>query len=94
MISCPIKQLADFSKCTLTKEDVEFLNNSLDDRLNPVLSVLVLTLFYRGSEHGWIPNDFHENCDEKGPTITLFQIKDGDCVGGFTKESWISPEEK
>ena len=34
--------------------------------------------------------DFHERCDEKGPTITLFKIKDGDCIGGYSKAQYSS----
>ena len=46
---------------------------------------LVTALLFRGSEHGWMAKDFHSRCDKKGPTISLFKIKDGDCIGGFTK---------
>jgi hypothetical protein len=49
-----------------------------------------LTLFYRGSIHGWWKGDFHNNCDYSGPTISLFQIRDGNCIGGFTNTSWTS----
>jgi hypothetical protein len=49
-----------------------------------------LTLFYRGSIHGWWYGDFHHNCDYSGPTISLFQIRDGNCIGGFTNTSWTS----
>jgi hypothetical protein len=28
--------------------------------------------------------DFHSRCDKKGPTISLFKVKKGDCIGGFT----------
>jgi hypothetical protein len=42
-------------------------------------------LLYRGSEHGWMAKNFHDHCDKKGPTISLFKIKDGDCIGGFSK---------
>ena len=45
-------------------------------------------LEYRGSDHGWGPDDFHERADNKGWTVTLFKILDGDCVGGFTTQSW------
>ena len=31
---------------------------------------------------------FHESCDNQGPTLTLFQINDGDKVGIFTSSSW------
>ena len=34
--------------------------------------------------------DFHSRCDKKGPTISLFKVKDGDCIGGFTKAQWDS----
>ena len=37
--------------------------------------------------------DFHSRCDNKGPTITLFKIKDGDCVGGYTRRKWYSDYE-
>ena len=45
-------------------------------------------LEYRGSEHGWSCNDFHKRADNKAWTVTLFKILDGDCVGGFTTQSW------
>ncbi len=40
--------------------------------------------------HGWMFKDFHKYCDNIGPTLTLLQVKDGDCIGGFTSESWES----
>lgn len=33
---------------------------------------------------GWRADDFHENCDGKGPTISFIQLKDGPCIGGFS----------
>ena len=42
----------------------------------------------RGSDHGWEYHDFHEKADNKGWTVSLFKILDGDCVGGFTTQSW------
>ena len=42
-------------------------------------------LRYRGSTDGWMIDDFHRMSDGKGPTITLFKVKDnGHCLGGFT----------
>ena len=41
-------------------------------------------LEYRGSDHGWEADDFHKRADNKDWTVSLFKIKDGDCVGGFT----------
>jgi hypothetical protein len=37
--------------------------------------------------------DFHSLSDNKGPTVILLQIEDGDCIGGFTNQSWSSPKE-
>ncbi len=52
---------------------------------------LILTLLYRGSRDGeWRFIDFHSRCDEKGPTVSLFQVKDGPCIGGFTNAPWKS----
>jgi hypothetical protein len=45
-------------------------------------------LEYRGSDHGWWKADFHKGADNKGWTVTLFKILDGDCVGGFTTQTW------
>ena len=37
--------------------------------------------------------DFHRMRDGKGPTVTLFKIKDNNnCIGGFTSAQWTSPE--
>ncbi len=50
-------------------------------------------LRYRASRDGWMYVDFHRMSDGRGPTVTLFKIKDNQqCVGGFTSASWSSPE--
>ena len=46
------------------------------------------TLLYRGSAHGWELLDFHSRCDNVGPTITLLEVENGDCIGGFTNAKW------
>lgn len=51
----------------------------------------LMTLLYRGSLHGWSAADFHSRCDGMGPTLSLFKIKDGARIGGFTTVSWASP---
>jgi hypothetical protein len=48
------------------------------------------TLLYSGHLHGWEYKDFHSRCDSKGRTVSLFQIKDGDCIGGYTSQCWES----
>jgi hypothetical protein len=46
------------------------------------------TLLYSGHLHGWYLKNFHSRCDSKGRTVSLFQIEQGDCIGGFSSKSW------
>ena len=40
---------------------------------------------YRGSLDGFMNEDFHSRCDEKGPTVSLFKVKKNQhWIGGFT----------
>ncbi len=66
------------SKCATENKQKEYLNSLLGNKR------LVTVLLYSGSLHGWMFKDFHSRCDNKGPTISLFKLKDGDCVGGYT----------
>jgi nitrite reductase/ring-hydroxylating ferredoxin subunit len=67
------------SKCATEKIQKQYLLKILGNK--KILAVLL----YSGSIHGWMYKDFHSRCDKKGPTVSLFKIKDGDCVGGYTK---------
>ena len=51
---------------------------------------VTLTLLYSGHLHGWNLEDFHSRCDSKGRTVSLFQIEQGDCIGGYTSQCWGS----
>jgi len=51
-------------------------------------TLIITTLLYSGHLHGWNWKDFHSRCDSKGRTVSLFQIKDGDCIGGYTSQCW------
>ncbi len=66
------------SKCASLKER-EYLHIKL--RKKRFLTILL----FCGSMHGWTAKDFHSRCDGKGPLISLFKIKDGDCIGGYSK---------
>jgi hypothetical protein len=70
--------LAD-SKCVIEKKQKEYLLKLLGNKK------YVTYMLYRGSEHGWKCKDFHSRCDDKEPTISLFKIKDGDIIGGYSK---------
>ena len=30
--------------------------------------------------------DFNDRCDMSGSVMVLFQVKDGDCIGGYTSQ--------
>ena len=44
-------------------------------------------LCYRASRDGWEPKDFHSNCDNKWPTVTVVKAN-GNIFGGFTDQNW------
>ena len=44
-------------------------------------------LCYRASSHGWGSENFHRNCDNKGPTVTI--VKVGSYIfGGYSDKPW------
>ena len=53
-----------------------------------------LELIYRGSRDGLTSKDFHNKCDNKGPTICLFKNEKGNIFGGYTSISWLSNEKE
>lgn len=48
------------------------------------------TLIYKGSRDGFAATKFHQNCDNKGPTVTVIKSKNGYIFGGYTSQSWDS----
>ena len=48
-----------------------------------------MELIYRGTRDGMTSKNFHDKCDNKGPSITLFQNEK--CIfGGYISDSWLS----
>ena len=64
-------------------------NESLKNWINPSRKIKA-ELLYRLSENGDKFSTFHELCDNKGPTLTLFHVNDGNIVGIYTPLSWDS----
>jgi hypothetical protein len=62
----------------LDPKEIAFLKTIMGEK------AFVTYLLFRGSRDGWKGKDFHSRCDSKGPTISLYRVKDGDCIGGFT----------
>ena len=48
------------------------------------------TLLLRGTRDGDNAKNFHEKCDNKGPTLTLCLEKNGIIFGGYTEAEWDS----
>ena len=49
-----------------------------------------MELLYRGTRDGKSCNDFHNKCDNKGPTICLYKSEKGYIFGGYSPISWKS----
>ena len=47
-----------------------------------------MTLLYRRSRDGGRGKDFYKRCNLKSPTISLFKVKNGPCIGGYTEAKW------
>jgi len=72
------------SKCAKEFEQKKYLMKLLGNKK------IKTTLFFRGSINGMNFSSFHMCCDNKGPTISLIQLLDGDLIGGVTYVSWSS----
>jgi len=49
-----------------------------------------MKLIYRGTRDGMDYNCFHNNCDNQGPTISLFKNDKGYIFGGYASTDWTS----
>ena len=65
----------------------EQYNEQLKEWINPSKKIKA-ELLYRLSENGNSKATFHELCDNKGPTLTLFHVDNGNKVGIYTPLSW------
>ena len=65
-----------------TKEEINLLNEWINNKNNNY------SLIYKGSKDGDSYENFHEKCDNKGPTIMIIESKDGEIFGGYTEKSW------
>lgn len=84
-----LRDLVHASLCKISEEGAAYLDKVLTKPSNEkCVSMGEAKLLYRGSLHGFYFKDFHKYCDNKGPTVTLMQIEDGDCIGGYTEENW------
>lgn len=45
---------------------------------------------FQGSKHGFAAYQFHQKCDQKGPTVVVIQSSIGNIFGGYTSLPWSS----
>jgi hypothetical protein len=81
-----IERVLSHSLCTINYEDIKYLDKILGNEYE-----ISRAPIYRGSKHKWKLSDFEKRCLEKGPTLSLFKVKDGPCIGGFTTANWGNP---
>ncbi len=72
-----------YTRCNITDEMRAFLWKLFGSK-----SLKITNRLYSMYDDGQNHKDFHRQCDKKGTTLSLFQIKDGDCIGGYTSQHW------
>ena len=65
----------------------EKYNKCLKIWINPNLKIKA-ELLYRLSRDGKEYQTFHNLCDNKGATLTIFRLTDGNILGGYTTKDW------
>ena len=57
-------------------------------------NIRLFILLYRLSRDGKEYQTFHNLCDNKGKTLTIFKLNDGNILGGYTTQNWDSNTNK
>ena len=66
----------------LENDEISFVNQLFSNNCK-------FKLIYRATRDGSYPKDFHRQCDDKGPTITLIKTKDNKKFGGYISKDKI-----
>jgi len=67
------------------------LSQQLQNKISEWLPNKRFVLLYKASVDGFLSANFHQKCDDKGPTVTIIQSKEGgNLFGGYTSQSWDS----
>ena len=72
---------------SLVLGDNEKYNMTIKNWINPNLKIKA-QLLYRLSRDGKEYQTFHNLCDNKGNTLTIFKLNDGNILGGYTTKDW------
>ena len=55
---------------------------------------IILELIFKMGENGFTGKDFHNYCDNKGPTLILIKTSNDEIIGGFTTLNWETTTER
>ena len=75
-----------FDNSKIIAHNIDYIN-SLKNWINYDEKIKT-KLLYRLSDNGEKFSNFHYYCDNKGPTLVLFHLSDGNKVGIYTQLSW------
>jgi len=77
------------SKLTLAQGVVHWQERTyLNQLLKPLSKKMAKIPIYLASKDGDRAVDFHEKCDNKGPTVVIVETTTGNVFGGYTGVSW------
>ena len=80
------KEILELKNSLIIHNNIEY-NISIKNWINPDIKIQG-ELLYRLSRDGDQISTFHSLCDNKGPTLTLFETKEGHKGGIYTPLSW------
>jgi hypothetical protein len=81
-----IKEALNDNSCNKFCSEIDFDQNLVKSWLND--RNFNSELLFRKSRDGSTPDDFHNNCDNKGITIIFIETKKGYKFGGYTELQW------
>jgi len=88
-----IKTFFPNTRCKISKEMRAFINKLFKPKPGLISKLFggnktlkITSLLYSGYVHGWKLKDFLSRCEFKERTVSLFQIEQGDCIGGYTSK--------
>jgi hypothetical protein len=83
------KYKIDIDSHIITPSHAYLLGNLIKMTNNNQNCTFEFQLLVRGSRDGFTVKNFHKNCDEKGPTITVASVKNSnEIVGGYNSLDW------
>lgn len=79
------------TKCKIDAESRTFLlMNLFKEKKIIKAKILFRTSNFKKKE--WNAQKFHSLCDNKGSTVSLFQLENGMCIGGYAEAQWTSED--